>query len=80
MAAAFLEDLGGRNNIVDVTNCATRLRVTVKDDKKIADVGTFVEHGAHGLVHNGRAIQVIVGLSVPQVRDRFENLLNAQDD
>ena len=80
MAAAFLEDLGGKNNIADVTNCATRLRVTVKDDSLVKDVGTFTEHGAHGLVHNGRAIQVIVGLSVPQVRERFENLLNAPDD
>ena len=29
-AAAFLEALGGSENIEDVTNCATRLRVTVK--------------------------------------------------
>ena len=55
------------------------MRVTVKDDSLIKDVGTFTEHGAHGLVHNGRAIQVIVGLSVPQVRERFEALLNAPD-
>ncbi len=78
-AAFFLQDLGGKSNIVDVTNCATRLRVTVKDDSKIASVATFTEHGAHGLVHNGRAIQVIVGLSVPQVRERFETLLNSPD-
>ena len=61
-AAFFLQDLGGKSNIVDVTNCAT-----------------FNAHGAHGLVHNGRAIQVIVGLSVPQVRERFEALLNSPD-
>ena len=79
-AAYFLQDLGGKHNIVDVTNCATRLRVTVKDDSLVKDVGTFTEHGAHGLVHNGRAIQVIVGLSVPQVRERFEALLNSPDD
>ena len=78
-AAYFLQDLGGKKNIVDVTNCATRLRVTVKDDSIIASPATFTEHGAHGLVHNGRAIQVIVGLSVPQVRERFESLLNAPD-
>ncbi|MBR2179671.1 MAG: PTS transporter subunit EIIC, partial [Selenomonadaceae bacterium] len=78
-AAYFLQDLGGKDNIVDVTNCATRLRVTVKDDSIIASPATFTEHGAHGLVHNGRAIQVIVGLSVPQVRERFEALLNAPD-
>ena len=78
-AMAFLEDLGGKDNIVDVTNCATRLCVTVKDDSLVKDVGTFTAHGAHGLVHNSKAIQVIVGLSVPQVRERFEALLNSPD-
>lgn len=78
-AAAFLADLGGKANIVDVTNCATRLRVTVKDDSLIKDVNTFMAHGAHGLVHNGNAIQVIVGLSVPQVRERFEALLRSNE-
>ena len=78
-AAYFLQDLGGKKNIIDVTNCATRLRVTVKDDSIIASPATFTEHGAHGLVHNGRCLQVIVGLSVPQVRERFESLLNAPD-
>lgn len=77
-AAAFLAALGGRDNIVDVTNCATRLRVTVKDDSLVKDTGTFQAAGAHGLVHNGTAIQVIVGLSVPQVRERFEDLLQVE--
>lgn len=79
-AAAFLQALGGKNNIVDVTNCATRLRVTVKDDSLVQPAGAFTAVGAHGLVHNGCAIQVIVGLSVPQVRERFETLLQAPDD
>ncbi|MBE6091804.1 MAG: protein-N(pi)-phosphohistidine--sugar phosphotransferase [Selenomonas ruminantium] len=74
-AMAFLADLGGRENIVDVTNCATRLRVTIKDDRLLASPEVFAEHGARGLVHNGCAIQIIVGLSVPQVRERFERLL-----
>lgn len=78
-AAAFLKALGGKNNIVDVTNCATRLRVTVKDDSLVKDTNVFMAAGAHGLVHNGCAIQVIVGLSVPQVRERFEALLQGPD-
>lgn len=78
-AAAFLEALGGKSNIVDVTNCATRLRVTVKDDKLVQKTSVFMAAGAHGLVHNGCAIQVIVGLSVPQVRERFETLLQSPE-
>lgn len=77
-AAAFLADLGGPDNIVDVTNCATRLRVTVKDESLLADAKTFEAHGARGLVHNGCALQIIIGLSVPQVRERFETLLEEQ--
>lgn len=78
-AEAFLQALGGKENIVDVTNCATRLRVTVKDDSLVKGTNTFMAAGAHGLVHNGCAIQVIVGLSVPQIRERFEALLQAND-
>ena len=76
-AKAFLEGLGGPSNIVDVTNCATRLRVTVSDPERVAPAVAFTDAGAHGLVRNGHAFQVIVGLSVPQIRERFEALLNA---
>ncbi len=79
-AAVFLEALGGKANIKDVTNCATRLRVTVVDDSLIKGVSTFTKAGAHGLVKNGHAVQVIVGLSVPQVRERFEALLQDTSD
>lgn len=74
-AEKFLIALGGKENIQDVTNCATRLRVSVKDENKIAKDGVFREAGAHGVVRNGKAIQIIVGLSVPQVREEFETLL-----
>jgi len=74
-ARKFLELLGGKENIAEVTNCATRLRVTVKDETLVAIADEFKEVGAHGLVKKGNAIQVIVGLSVPQIRERFEKLL-----
>ncbi|WP_071393032.1 alpha-glucoside-specific PTS transporter subunit IIBC [Bacillus tuaregi] len=75
LAANYLEALGGRDNIEDVTNCATRLRVTVYDQTLLASDAEFKMGGAHGVVRNGKAIQVIVGLSVPQVREEFEKLL-----
>ncbi|CQR23719.1 PTS system transporter subunit IIBC [Streptococcus varani] len=74
-AEAYLTLLGGAENIQDVTNCATRLRITVKDESKIAREENFKDFGAHGLVLKGRAVQVIVGLSVPYVREEFEALL-----
>ncbi|AMC92997.1 PTS alpha-glucoside transporter subunit IIBC [Erysipelothrix larvae] len=74
-AAIYLELVGGKNNVVDVTNCATRLRITLVNDKDLAPEKNFKEAGAHGLVHNGNAIQIIVGMSVPSVREEFEILL-----
>jgi PTS system arbutin-like IIC component len=77
-ALQFLQALGGSENIDDVTNCATRLRVSVKDENKLAPDSVFKKAGAHGVVRKGKAIQVIVGLSVPQVREEFEGLLGSE--
>ncbi|HGM3498850.1 PTS system transporter subunit IIBC [Clostridioides difficile] len=74
-AAEYIKLVGGAENVVDVTNCATRLRLTLKDDSIISKEEDFKAVGAHGLVHNGKAIQIIIGLSVPSVREEFENLL-----
>ena len=74
-AQVFLDNLGGPSNIKEVTNCATRLRVTVADPDKVASASKFTKAGAFGLVKNGHAIQVIVGLSVPNVRSYFDALL-----
>lgn len=76
-ADVYIEGLGGADNIVDVTNCATRLRVTVNDPEKVAADNYFKsEGGAHGLVKSGENVQVIVGLSVSQVREEVEQILN----
>lgn len=77
-AALILEYLGGKDNIIDVTNCATRLRVNVKDDALVRPEGDFKKLGAHGLSKNGTAIQVIVGLRVPKVREQFEECLRME--
>lgn len=76
-AEVYLEGLGGTDNIVDITNCATRLRVTVDDPEKVEADDYFKQTGgAHGLVKSGKNVQVIVGLSVPQVREAAEQILN----
>lgn len=77
-AQVFLDCLGGPDNIREVTNCATRLRVTVNDPDKVAATSKFTNAGAFGLVKNGHAIQVIVGLSVPNVRGHFDALMKGE--
>ena len=56
------------------------MRVTVKDMNKVEDAEAFKEGGAHGLMKAGNGVQIIVGLSVPQVRTKFEQLLNEKNN
>lgn len=75
-AKAILLALGGAENINTLTNCATRVRVSVKDTTLVADETVFkAEVKAHGLVKNGTAIQVIVGLSAAQIVEEINHLL-----
>lgn len=77
-AAGFLELLGGADNITTVNNCATRLRVSVADESLVSTSDAeFKSAGALGIVRKGKAFQVIVGMDVPQVRERFETMVNS---
>lgn len=75
LADAILEGLGGSENIVDVSNCMTRLRVNVKDESKCKDDDYFKSIGAHGCIIKGKNVQVIVGMTVPKVREEFECMI-----
>ncbi|MDE7242983.1 MAG: alpha-glucoside-specific PTS transporter subunit IIBC [Oscillospiraceae bacterium] len=75
LAALILAGLGGADNIVDVTNCATRLRLNVKDASLVKDDSYFKGIGTHGISKNGKAMQVIVGMTVASVREKFEMIL-----
>ncbi|WP_154835210.1 alpha-glucoside-specific PTS transporter subunit IIBC [Staphylococcus pasteuri] len=80
-AAYYLDGLGGKENIKDVTNCTTRLRLTVKDENKVEDSSYFTHNQmAHGLVKSGKSVQVVVVMSVPQVRESFEHLVYDEND
>lgn len=71
----YLQALGGKENIENVTNCVTRLRVTVKDPSLVASESVFKKHGALGLVHKNENIQIIDGTDVTFTREEFDALL-----
>ena len=77
-ASAYLDLLGGKENVEAVTNCATRLRVSVKDNSLVADEENFKDVGAYGLVKQGNNMQIIVGTQVSFVREEFENILKGE--
>ncbi|HBG67708.1 MAG TPA: PTS IIBC subunit, partial [Kandleria vitulina] len=58
---AIIALLGGRENIELVDACMTRLRVTVKDVNKVAELEEWKKEGAMGLVKKDNGIQAIYG-------------------
>ena len=78
LESKILEKLGGKENIEDVTNCATRLRVNVKDSSKVGKDEDFKNIGTHGAKITGKNVQVIIGLDVPSVREKFEALIDIE--
>ncbi len=76
-ANAFIQGLGGASNIELLTNCATRLRVKVKDASQVQPTEYFQQQGAVNVVRNGDSFQIIVGLTVPQVREEMSQLIQA---
>ena len=64
----IIAGLGGKENIVTVNNCFTRLRVEVKDIEKIDDA-CINQFKNSGIVKKGNNIQIIIGMKVQTVRE-----------
>lgn len=71
-SAEIVAGLGGKSNIKDLEACATRLRVTVNDPKKV-NKGLLKQSGSVGTIINGQGVQSIYGTQVstigPEVLD-----------
>ena len=78
LAEQVIQLLGGVGNIVGATNCATRLRVEVADPSIVADNASFVAAGAKGLIVTGKTAQVIIGISVPRVKEHFDQIMGLE--
>ncbi len=65
-ASEIIKYIGGEENILGLTHCATRLRFTLKDDE-IADVEKIkMIKGVLGVAKNGGQFQIIIGNEVPK--------------
>ena len=67
--------LGGRENITLVDACMTRLRVTVKDLDKVADVTAWKAEGALGLIKKDNGIQAVYGPKADVLKSDINDIL-----
>lgn len=75
----ILKGLGGPDNITDVDCCATRLRCTVKDEKKV-DESVLKATGASGVIKKGKGVQIIYGPQVSVIKSDLEEYMEKYGD
>ena len=74
VASIILEGIGGKENVVEIDNCITRLRLEVKDNT-IVDEKKIKSAGVAGVLRPGKNnVQVIIGTKVQFVADEFKKL------
>lgn len=74
-AERIISLLGGRENIVLVDACMTRLRVTVKDLEKVAELPEWKAEGAMGLIKKDGGIQAVYGPKADVLKSDINDIL-----
>ncbi|MFB8891801.1 N-acetylglucosamine-specific PTS transporter subunit IIBC [Microbacterium plantarum] len=78
-AEKMISGLGGKENIVQLDNCATRLRLEVADTSRV-DSDALKRAGAAGTMISGaKSVQVVYGLNVQFVKDAMDDVLAGRE-
>jgi PTS system N-acetylglucosamine-specific IIC component len=77
-ASRFLDALGGPENITELENCATRLRMEVADVSKVDDAALKRAGAAGTMKPGGKSVQVVYGLNVQFVKDAMEAIMSGE--
>ncbi|WP_277812401.1 beta-glucoside-specific PTS transporter subunit IIABC [Lactococcus lactis] len=79
LAKDIVANVGGKENVISVINCITRLRFKLRDEKK---ANTDVLKNMDGVVtvmQSGGQYQVVIGNHVPEVRADVDAVLGVLD-
>jgi PTS system arbutin-like IIC component len=66
----IIEGLGGKDNILEVNNCYTRLRIDVKDESLVNEA-ILKKSKNQGIIRKGSHIQIVIGMDVPEVKEEL---------
>ncbi|SET21855.1 glucose-specific PTS transporter subunit IIBC [Anaerobranca gottschalkii] len=76
LGAQILDALGGKENILNLDACITRLRVNVKDIK-LVDKQRLKKLGASGVLEVGNSIQAIFGPKSDILKTQIDNIIKS---
>ncbi|OJG18413.1 PTS beta-glucoside transporter subunit IIABC [Enterococcus canis] len=77
LAGKVIENVGGKENVADLTHCVTRLRFILKDEQKANDEAIRQMDGVVTLMKSGGQYQVVIGNHVPDVYAEVTNMIGA---
>lgn len=80
LAQDILSRVGGKENIVSLVHCATRLRFKLKENKKADAEGLKANPGVIMVVESGGQFQVVIGNHVHDVWQAVRNEAGLTDD
>ncbi len=76
LAKDILDHVGGRDNVIDLVHCITRLRFRLKDEGLADDDYLKQREGVVTVVKSGGQYQVVIGNEVPDVFDAVNRVGN----
>ena len=80
LASAIVGALGGPDNINTVTNCYTRLRLTLNHPDKVDEIFLKNNTGASGVIIKDHNVHVVYGLQVSKVRKAVDHYLGRESE
>lgn len=75
-AKDILKEVGGEANIVNVSYCMTRLRLTLKDESMVNDENIKAIKGVVGVMKKAGQYQIVIGSEVSKCYNEFLKLGN----
>lgn len=78
LAKDILEAVGGEENVIGATRCATRLRLVLKRSNPKAKEKVSSMPGVITVVENSGQFQVVIGQHVGEVFEKFSSLVNLE--
>ena len=75
----IIKNIGGKNNILNVTHCVTRLRFQLKDESKANDDALKNNSGIITVMHSAGQYQVVIGNHVADVYSELVNEIGVKE-
>lgn len=79
LAELIIQHVGGKDNVISLVHCATRLRFVLKDDAKADEDNLKKQIGIITVVKSGGQFQVVIGNHVADVYSNIMQLANFND-